>query len=121
MSAFQTEKVEYDLPLVAIVDGIVEELAETQTIAPTRGHIQFNVEVIFTVREDANYNIVIEEYGGEQLYQVWIPPQYLRAGSIPLNLDGKIFDSGKYRIEVLEEGTDSVSIAIAEGVFEVTE
>jgi len=121
VSMFQTEKVEYDLPIVAIVDGVVEELADVRTIPPTRGQIQFNVDVTFTVREDANYNIIIEEYGGEQLYQVWIPPQYLSAGSIPLNLDGKVFDSGKYRIEVLEEGTDSVSTAIAEGVFEVVE
>ena len=115
------DRVEYALPIARIVDGIVEEGSETLEVPTTKGQITFNIDPEFPQRIDARYLITIEEYGGEELYGVWIPDVYLERGNIPLNLDGKIFVPGKYRIEVTEEGSDSVSTAVAEAMFEILE
>jgi hypothetical protein len=121
LESLQAKKVEYDLACTRIVNGIVEKPAEKLEFPEASGLITLNVDVVFPFRDDADYNMIIEEYRGEKLYKVWIPPRYLRAGTIPLNLDGETFGPGTYRIEVTEEGSDSVSIAVAESMFEVTE
>jgi hypothetical protein len=121
LSSLQADKVEYELESTRIIDGIVEEASEALEFPKTSGQITLNVDVAFPFREDAEYNMIIEEYHGEKLFKVWIPPQYLDAGSIPLNLDGKIFGPGVYRVEVTEEGSDSVTVAVAESMFEVTD
>ena len=121
IEALNAAKVESDLGGTRIIDGIVEETAETLEFPKTSGQITLNVDVVFPFGADTEYNMIIEQYHGEKMYKVWIPPQYLDAGSIPLNLDGKIFGPGKYRIEIVEMGSDSVIVAIAESMFEVLE
>jgi hypothetical protein len=121
VSSLQADKVEYELASTRIIDGIVEEASETLEFPKTNGQITLNVNVDIPFRTDVEYNMIIEEYHGEKLYKVWIPPRYLDAGSIPLNLDGKTFGPGAYRIEVTEEGSDSVAVAVAESMFEVTD
>ena len=121
IESLRANKVEYDIGGTRIIDGIVEEAAETLEFPKTTGQITLYVDVVFPFTGDAEYNMIIEAYHGEKLFKVWIPPQYLAEGSIPLNLDGKTFGPGKYRIEIVEQDSDSVIVSIAESMFEVLE
>ncbi len=121
IESLRANRVEYNIGGTRIIDGIVEEAAETLEFPKTTGQITLYVDVVFPFGGDSEYNMIIEEYHGEKLFRVWIPPRYLDEGSIPLNLDGKTFGPGKYRIEIVEQDADSVIVAIAESMFEVLE
>jgi hypothetical protein len=118
--AFQ--KVEYKLPIARVVDGTAEEMTEETLAFPTfTGEIVLWIDVTWPHVEDKNYNMIINDSEGEGLYKVWIPPQYLEEGKIPLRLNGSMFGVGGYAIEVLEEGADSVSTLVAESQFRINE
>ena len=116
------KRVDYALPVARVVDGIAEDTgADLLEFPAIAGEIWLNLPVVFTVRIDGTYNLFINDFGGEQLYEVWIPPQYLEKGEIPLRLDGNIFGPGQYHIEIIEETADSVSTLVAEASFRITE
>ena len=121
LSQLTGETVEYTLGITHIVEGTSESEMETLEIPVTNAKIQLNIDVIFDRETGLRYGILVEEYKGEKLYAVWIPEHYMNQGVIPLNLDGKIFGPGKYRIEVSGVDPDSVAVPVAEGLFDITE
>jgi hypothetical protein len=111
--------VEYALPITHIVGGVRNETAPPSLEFPTAsGTVSLNVERVFPLETGASYTMFIR--GGPTDYEIWIPPNYLEEGTIPVRLDGKVFPPGDYRVEIVQAAADSVKTMVAETVFRIT-
>lgn len=116
------KKVEYKLPLALVADGVAEETTDAMLEFPSfSGEIVLWIDATWNHRTDKNYNLIINDSAGKGLYKVWIPPQYIEQGDIPLTLNGSLFEAGDYAIEIFEEGADSVSTTVAVSAFRIQE
>jgi hypothetical protein len=110
--------VEYKLPMNKIVGGVTHEHADPSLEFPaTSATVALMVEPVFSLLPDANYTMFVR--GDSIAYEIWIPPNYLQEGLVPVRLDGKVFPPGNYRVEIVEVTADSVKSAVAETVFRI--
>ncbi len=114
------KEVEYALPLKRITGGSAQETIEPALEFPAvAATVTLNVERVFPLQTGASYTMFIR--GTEIGFEVWIPPNYLEEGTVPLRLDGTVFAPGDYRIEIVETTVDSVKTPVAETAFRVVD